>query len=108
MASETSNKTMDKPKNESKPPKRNRVKETFAELKKVTWPSFGKVVKQTFTVLVVTVFFMLILMLMDWLLGLGHEQLITGLGDTASSVSSGVMNAMGIGGTAAPVLPLLI
>ena len=72
----------EKSRNAEKPKKRNRIKETFSELKKVTWPTFGKVVKQTGTVIVVTLFFMLILMLMDWLLGLGHAQLIKGLQTT--------------------------
>lgn len=69
-----------------KKPKRNRIKETFAELKKVTWPTFNKVVKQTGAVFVVTIFFLAILMLMDYLLGLANKQLVEGLGDTTSSV----------------------
>lgn len=62
-----------------KPKKRSRVKETFAELKKVTWPTFGKTMKQTGAVLLVTVFFLVILLIMDQLLGLAHRQLIKGL-----------------------------
>ena len=38
-------------------PKRSRVKETFAELKKVTWPTFGKTMKQTGMVLSVVLIF---------------------------------------------------
>ena len=34
-----------------------RLKETFSELKRVTWPSFGKVVKSTCVVLVVVLIF---------------------------------------------------
>ena len=34
-----------------------KMKETFSELKRVTWPSFGKVVKATCTVLVVVLIF---------------------------------------------------
>lgn len=46
--------------------KRGRVfKETFSELKKVTWPSFGTVVKQTGIVLGVVVLFLAALMLFD-------------------------------------------
>lgn len=42
--------------------KRSRVKETFSELKKVTWPSFGKAMKQTGMVLsLVLVFGVLVL-----------------------------------------------
>ncbi len=62
-----------------KPKKRGRVKETFAELKKVTWPTFGKTMKQTGAVFVVTIFFLVILLVMDQLLGLAHRQLIKGL-----------------------------
>lgn len=34
-----------------------KIKETFSELKKVTWPSFGKVVKTTGVVLVLVLAF---------------------------------------------------
>ena len=34
-----------------------KMKETFSELKRVTWPSFGKVVKATCVVLVVVLIF---------------------------------------------------
>ncbi|MFA6860419.1 MAG: preprotein translocase subunit SecE [Clostridia bacterium] len=44
------------------------LKETGSELKKVTWPSFGKVVKQTGVVLAVVIFFMIILFAFDRLL----------------------------------------
>ena len=62
-----------------KPKKRSRVKETFAELKKVTWPTFGKTMKQTGAVFVVTIFFLVILLIMDQLLGLAHSRLSEGL-----------------------------
>ena len=55
-------------------PKRNRVKETFGELKKVTWPTFGKTMAQTGMVIaVVAIFGVLIFgidMLLSWLFGL--------------------------------------
>lgn len=72
-----------------KPKKRGRVKETFAELKKVTWPTFGKTMKQTGAVFVVTIFFLVILLAMDQLLGLAHRQLIKGLpsGDAEEAVA---------------------
>ena len=51
-----------------------KTKETVSELKKVTWPSFGKVVKQTAIVLGVVLFFTVILFgidrLLSWLFGL--------------------------------------
>lgn len=51
-----------------------KTKETVSELKKVTWPSFGKVVKQTAIVLGVVLFFTVVLFgidrLLAWLFGL--------------------------------------
>ena len=51
-----------------------KTKETVSELKKVTWPSFGKVVKQTAIGLGVVLFFTVILFgidrLLAWLFGL--------------------------------------
>ncbi len=38
-------------------PKKSRIKETFGELKKVTWPSFGKAMKQTGMVLLIVAIF---------------------------------------------------
>ncbi len=37
-----------------------KLKETFSELKKVTWPTFPKVVKSTCVVLVVVVVFLVV------------------------------------------------
>ncbi len=37
-----------------------RLKETFSELKRVTWPTFPKVVKSTCVVLVVVVVFLVV------------------------------------------------
>ena len=53
--------------------------ELFSELKKVTWPTFPQVVKQTGIVLFVTLLFLLVLMGMDALLGYLYKLLITGL-----------------------------
>ena len=41
-------------------------KETFSELKKVSWPSFGKVVKHTGIVLAVVLIFLIVLTLIDF------------------------------------------
>lgn len=43
---------------EKKPSLGKRIKDVFAELKRVTWPSFGKVVKSTCVVLVVVLIFL--------------------------------------------------
>ena len=50
-----------------------KLKEVFSEIKKVSWPSFSKVVKQTGVVIGVVLVFFVVIMLMD--LGLG--QLLT-------------------------------
>ncbi len=43
-----------------------KIKEVFSELKKVTWPTFGKVVKQTGVVIAVVAVFLVAITLMDW------------------------------------------
>lgn len=55
-------------KNDSKTQKPNffvrmgrKLKETFSELKRVTWPSFSKVVKATCVVLVVVIVFTVVI-----------------------------------------------
>ena len=48
-----------------KAPRRNRAKETFSELKKVNWPTFGKTMKQTGMVLSIVVIFTLIVLGLD-------------------------------------------
>ena len=56
-----------------------KLKEVFSELKKVTWPTFGKVVKATGVVLVVVVIFLVIFGAINY--GLGELlELITSLG----------------------------
>lgn len=58
-----------KVKKEKKPSKAGkRAKETFSELKKVTWPTFPKVVKQTGIVLAVVIFFGVVLFAFDYIL----------------------------------------
>lgn len=51
-----------------------KLKETFSELKRVTWPSFSKVVKSTCVVLVVVLIFLVVMtginQLLQWLLTL--------------------------------------
>ena len=56
-----------------------KLKEVFSELKKVSWPSFNKIVKQTAVVLGVVLLFMIVITLMD--LGLGQLlKLLTNIG----------------------------
>ena len=51
-----------------------KIKETFSELKRVTWPKFGTVVKTTGVVLVIVAAFLAVVAgidaLLGWLLGL--------------------------------------
>ena len=69
---EKSKKKKSKDKKPSKIAKR--LKETSSELKKVTWPKFGEVVKKTGVVLAVTAAFLLVVFGIDrlcsWLVGL--------------------------------------
>ena len=63
-----------KKKQKEQKPKRNKAKETVSELKKVTWPSFGTVVKNTGMVLAVVLIFGLVIFgidsLLSWLIKL--------------------------------------
>ncbi len=55
-----------------------KIKEVFSELKKVTWPTFGKVMKATGTVIVIVVLFLIVITAVNY--GLSELlQLITGL-----------------------------
>ena len=69
------------------------IKETFSELKKVTWPSFGEVVKQTGIVLAVVLAFLVVLIGFDTGLGALYNLLVTGL-------HSGTTSALSLTGTA--------
>lgn len=53
-----------------------KTKETFGELKKVAWPSFGKVVKNTGIVLAFVAVFTVVLLGIDFGLSKLHELLI--------------------------------
>ena len=55
--------------------KTSKIKATFSELKKVTWPSFGSVVKKTAVVLSVTLIFLLVIIGIDQLLYLLYDLL---------------------------------
>ncbi len=56
-----------------------KLKEVFSEIKKVSWPSFGKVVKQTSIVIGVVLAFLVVLTLMDF--GLSYLlDLLTSIG----------------------------
>ena len=73
-------------------------KDFFSELKKVTWPGFSKVVKQTGIVLLVTVIFLLVMMAFDALLGTFYRDfLIKGLeSDTVVAFSALIRGGGGL------------
>ena len=78
------------PKNNEKPGFFKRmgrsIKETFSELKKVTWPSFGETMKQLGAVIAVVLCFLVVLTLFDFVLGQGFNQFKKALGDDTSAV----------------------
>lgn len=49
---------------------------TFAELKKVSWPKMSTTVKQTGIVLAFVVIFLVVIFLIDRVLGFGYDSLI--------------------------------
>lgn len=56
-----------------------KIKATTSELKKVTWPTFGEVVKQTGTVIAFVLFFTVILLGMNYLMQLLFNLFTTAL-----------------------------
>lgn len=58
----------------------------FSELKKVTWPSFGRVVKQTLVVLSVVIIFAAVLLLIDLGLGELHRLAINSIPQTSTGM----------------------
>ena len=58
----------------NKEPRKSKTKETISELKKVSWPTFGKTMKQTGMVISVVVIFTLLVLgidsLLSWLISL--------------------------------------
>lgn len=78
-----------KEKKKKEPGKARRwFRDFFSELKKVTWPSFSKVVKQTGIVLMVTVSFLLVLMAFDALFGYLYDLLVSGLKDPETTTEA--------------------
>lgn len=89
-----------KAKKEKKPSKVGRkIKETFSELKKVTWPKFPEVVKRTGIVLAVVVFFTIVLFAFDYILKflfkLMNSQTYT---QTELWLTVGLASAVAVGG----------
>ena len=80
VAGKTQKPKKDKPKGEKKKFGLWRwIRAVFAELKKVSWPPFGKVVKTTLVVLGIVLFFLVALMLMDSGLGWLFRRLVENL-----------------------------
>ena len=49
-------------------PKRNYIKSTFSELKKVSWPTFKQTCAKTGAVLSIVFVFMLVVLGLDWII----------------------------------------
>ena len=65
------------------------IKETFGELKKVSWPTVNETVKQLGAVIAVVLLFLVVLMGFDYVLGLVFDAFKQNLaGDTAAVISS--------------------
>lgn len=73
-------------------------KDFFSELKKVTWPSFSKVLKQTGIVLLVTICFLLVMMAFDALFGLLYNFLVSGLSEEGATEAVAALSAFVHGG----------
>ena len=56
-----------------------KIKESFAELKKVTWPTFGQTIKKTLAVVAVVLFFGVVVIAFDYGLSWLYKLLTTGL-----------------------------
>lgn len=67
-----------KAKKQNSEPKKNKAKETVAELKKVTWPTFGKVVKNTLIVLGIVIAFTVVLFCIDLILSWLFQLMVNG------------------------------
>lgn len=94
MAKETTSNTKEKAKAKEKAPKKpskfvGKIKETFGELKKVSWPTFAQVMKQTGIVLAVTAVFLVVLMGFDAVLGQLYKLLVDGLNAEIGALSLG-------------------
>ena len=61
-----------------------KIKEVFSELKKGTWPSFGKVVKTTCVVLVIVLVFLVVFTAINYGLNSLLGLLSSGLGGTSA------------------------
>ncbi len=62
-----------------------KIKEVFSEIKKVTWPSFGKVVKTTCVVLVIVLAFLVVFTAINYGLNALLGLLSSGLGGGTSA-----------------------
>ena len=71
-----------------------KIKEVFSELKKVTWPSFSTVVKQTGIVLAVVLIFLVVLMCFDQLLGWLYKLLVKGLESGTTDATSALVSGI--------------
>lgn len=73
--------------------RKNWFKETFSELKKVSWPKFPTVVKQTLAVLALVVVFLAVLLVFDLVLSKLYELLV---GSADASLRTILNNVSGL------------
>lgn len=66
----------------------NYFKESFSELKKVSWPTFGTVVKTTLMVLAVVAVFLVLLFVFDLVLKEGYKAMMYIAGGSNSALKS--------------------
>lgn len=78
----------DKSKKDKKPKKSlgRKIGEIFSELKKVTWPSFGKVVKQTAVVMGFVLLCAVVLFAMCFVLQLGHTAIVNSIVEDTAAI----------------------
>ena len=67
-----------KTRKQNEKPKRNLVKESVGEIKKITWPTFGEVVKNTLIVLAIVLICTAALFLIDRVLSWLYQLMIDG------------------------------
>lgn len=87
----------DNKRNQSKPRKTNGIVATFAELKQVSWPTFGQTMKRLAAVLVVSLVFLVVLIGVDSLLGFIHGELFQLLEEQSFLTVSQIV-ALSLGG----------
>lgn len=75
-----------------------KTRDLISELKKVSWPAFPKVLKQTGIVISVVLFFLVVVFAIDFTLSLGYNEFIKAITsgtDTGTEVIKAVVSGIG-------------